>query len=129
LLNKFSIDMITSFLNKAKENLKAAEVLLESGCYNASSNRAYFSAFHSALAVLLNYGIKIEINHGKVQAFFSSELIHRRKIFPAKLKSYLQDMRIIREIADYSETDISKSKCNLQINMAKEFINIISERI
>jgi hypothetical protein len=49
-----------------------------------------------------------------VRADFSGELIKRRKIYPAKLKSCLYDMQIIRNQADYSGESVSRkaaSRC------------------
>jgi uncharacterized protein (UPF0332 family) len=37
--------MKESFYRRAKENLKAAELLFDSGLYNASANRAYMRLF------------------------------------------------------------------------------------
>ena len=79
------------------------------------------------MSLLIKTGIKIDINHQKVQAAFSSEIIHRRKMLPSKFKSHLQDLRMCREIADYSESDVSKSKCIQQLNMANDFFQTIFE--
>ena len=44
--------MRDEFLTKAKENIRAAEVLFEHQLYNAAVNRAYYAAFHAAIAAL-----------------------------------------------------------------------------
>ena len=68
--------MKTEFLEKAQENLKAAELLFQAGCHNASANRAYYAAFHAAIAALSDEGIIIDnTNHRNIQAHFSGELI------------------------------------------------------
>jgi len=38
------------FLNKAEENLTAAQICFENGLYNACANRAYYAALHAAVA-------------------------------------------------------------------------------
>jgi uncharacterized protein (UPF0332 family) len=37
---------------KNQESLEAAKILYEEGLYKASANRAYYSAFHAAIAAL-----------------------------------------------------------------------------
>ena len=44
--------MGNEFFLKAHENLLAAQLLLERGYYQASANRAYYAAFHAAIACL-----------------------------------------------------------------------------
>jgi len=97
------------FLNKAKENLTAAQVCFDNGLFNACANRAYYAALQAAIAALAHRGIKRDkIDHGQVQADFSRELINRRKIYPSKFKSYLPDIQFVRNQADYSGENVSK---------------------
>ena len=93
--------MKESFLKRAKENLKAAELLFDNGLFNASANRAYYSAFHAIIVVLINNGLSPEIDHRKALSLFSSELINRRKIFPSRLKEDIYDLLNNRILADY----------------------------
>ncbi len=65
----------------------------------------------AATAALAHKGIRRDkINHGQVQADFSGELIKRRKIYPAKFRSYLYDMQLVRNKADYSADNISRKR-------------------
>ncbi len=78
------------FLDKAKENLKMAQVSFEHECYNACANRAYYAAFQAAIAALSDKGVsKGKYEHKWVQAEFSEKLIKRQKLYPGMLKSYL----------------------------------------
>jgi hypothetical protein len=64
----------------------------------------------AAIAALARHGIRRDkIDHGQVQADFSGELIKRRKIYPAKLKSYLPDMQLVRNQEDYGAEQISRT--------------------
>ena len=68
------------FSAKAKENLRAAEMLFTDRMYNASANRAYYATFHAAVAALSSAGIQLDrIKHETVQAKFNGELIRRKK--------------------------------------------------
>ncbi|MBI1923224.1 HEPN domain-containing protein [Candidatus Poribacteria bacterium] len=44
--------MKEKFLERAKENLKAAHLLFDNALYNAMANRAYYAASHAAIAAL-----------------------------------------------------------------------------
>lgn len=94
--------MKLEFLNKAKENLTVAQSSYEQGHYNASANRAYYAAFQAAIAALAAIGKLAEgrKNHESIPANFVTELIHRCKICPSHLKSYLVDLQRVREEAD-----------------------------
>jgi len=122
--------MKTEFFDKAKENLKAAEICFEKGLYNACANRAYYSALQASTAALAHRGIRREkIDHGQIQADFSGELINRRKIYPAKMKSYLSDMQLVRNQADYAAKQISRKVARLWLSKAEEMLELIGKEI
>jgi len=118
------------FLNKAEENLTAAQICFENGLFNACANRAYYAALQAAIAALAHKGIRRDkIDHGQVQADFSGELIRRRKIYPAQFKSYLSDMQFIRDKADYTEENISQKVAYRWIPKLREMIGLIEKEI
>jgi len=118
------------FLNKAKTNIQAAQLLFDNQMYDASANRAYYAAFQAAVAALSAAGLQTErISHETTQALFSGELIRRRKIYPSHLKSYLLDLQAVRDDADYKQKLISKKVALRQIKKAKEFIEHIEREI
>ncbi|NJL58461.1 MAG: HEPN domain-containing protein [Desulfobacteraceae bacterium] len=122
--------MKIEFLNKANENLAAAKICFDNELYNACANRTYYSALHSAIAALFHRGIRRDtIDHKKVQSDFSSELIGRRKIYPSKLKSYLSDIQLLRNQADYTDEDVSRQKAYRRLSMAKELLEIVEKEI
>ncbi|OQX11811.1 MAG: hypothetical protein BWK80_44370 [Desulfobacteraceae bacterium IS3] len=122
--------MKNEFILKAKENLKAAELLFENGLYNASANRSYYAALHAAVAALTTIGIKYEpISHKTTQANFSAELIQRRKVYPSRLKSYLTELQDTRNDADYRIKSVSKNLASKQLAKSKEFINQIATEV
>ena len=117
-------NMKESFILRAKENLKAAEILYENELYNASANRAYYAAFQIAIASLYTIGIIPNIDHKIVQSLFSDYYFNKRKILPSKFKRFLKDLQDKRNIADY-KNGISKNISKQQLNNAKEFIELI----
>jgi uncharacterized protein (UPF0332 family) len=118
------------FLNKAKENLSAAQICFDNGLFNACANRAYYAALQAAIAALAHRGIKRDkIDHGQVQADFSNELINRRKIYPAKLKSYLPDIQFIRNKADYTDGNVSKKVVCQLLFKVREMFGLIEKEL
>jgi hypothetical protein len=85
---------------------------------------------HAAVAALAHRGIKRDkIDHGQVQADFSGELIHRRKIYPAKFKSHLYDMQLVRNKADYSGDNITRQRAGKWFARIKELIELIEKEL
>jgi len=90
--------------------------------YNASANRAYYAAFHAAIAALAAIGIETDaISHPATQSLFNNELIRRRKIYPSHLKSYLKNLQDKINRADYKGVFLSKTVASRQLRNAKEF--------
>ena len=87
--------MKESFLLRAKENLKAAEILFDQGLYNASANRAYYSAFHLTIVYLYNNGIVPIIDHRNVLSMFISEFVNKRRDFRQVLNKIYMICKVI----------------------------------
>ncbi|MCP4106162.1 MAG: HEPN domain-containing protein [Desulfobacteraceae bacterium] len=123
--------MKEEFLNKAKENLKIAQLSFDNKCYNACANRAYFSAFHAAIASLADKGFlpKGRNDHKWVQAEFNEKLIKRQKVYPSKIKAYLMEMQMIRNTADYEYQSVSKKDASEQIRRADEIFRLTKKEI
>jgi len=122
--------MKSEFMDKAKENLAAAEICFENELYNACANRAYYAAFQAAVSALADRGIKREnLNHKWVQAEFSGRLITRRKVYPAKVKSYIMKMQTVRNDADYKTRQISKKEALRQLARAREILTLIKKEL
>ncbi len=122
--------MNNEFLTKAKENMNAAELLFDNELYNASANRAYYAAFHAAIAALAAIGVETEaMSHPAVQSQFNAQLIHRRKMYPNRLKSYLRDLQDERNTADYKQDFVSKKVASRQLKKANEFVETVVREI
>lgn len=116
--------MKTGFHNKAKRGIEDAKLLFNAERYDAAANRAYYACYHAAIALLARFSIEHKENpHAWVQAQFSSEIIHRRKIFPREMNPYLQDIRRVRHAADYSEDALSRKTVTHQLKQAKYFVS------
>ena len=123
--------MITIFLEKSLENLAVAEWTFENGHYNACANRAYYAMFQAAIAALASVGItpKTEIiNHGWVQGTFARELTSRRKMFPG-MASYLNDVRLVRNIADYGQEKVNRRRASQVLRVARTMVEAIRKEL
>ena len=116
------------WMDKANENLTAAQLCCDQGLFNACANRLYYAMFHAGIAALLKNSVSLppkNIGHGWVQSNFSGQLIHRRKVFSAKFRPYLSDSYWIRVTADYEASSIGKKLASTELKKAKEFVNAI----
>ncbi len=120
------------WIEKANENLASAQSCFEQGYFNACANRMYYAMFHAGMAALVKVGL---LNAGKraghewLQANFSRHLIHQRKIFSAKFRSYLSDAQSVRDIADYKLFSVSKDTASRELKKAKEFVSMINQEV
>lgn len=120
----------TIFLTKAKRNLQAAQLLFDHQMYDESASRAYYAAFQAALAKLSDAKIPVDrMSHKAVQANFNAVFIHKQKIYPSHLKSFLSDLHAARIDADYKPLVISKKVAMQQIKKAKEFVERIEQEM
>src|SRR3989442_9261491 len=96
-------------LEKAFESLRAAERCLALGPSNSCASRCYYAMFQGAVVALQAGGLQRDAwSHAALQATFTNEMIHRRKIYPRHLADYLNRGLFWRNIADYGDGAISQ---------------------
>ncbi len=120
------------YINKANENLEAARLCHQNTHYNACTNRAYYAMLQAAVAILSAKGFHSQenrIDHMRLQSTFANELINRRKILPAKFKSYLPDAQFFRNAADYETLMISKTTAQRQLAQTMEFVESVKKEL
>ena len=118
--------MRDSFLKRANENLKAAELLFEAGLFNASANRAYYAAFHISISYLFSKGYKPMIDHRNVLSLFINEFINKKKIFPSNLKKIFHELQYARNYADYNEDKyFNKEIVKNMVSLAKDILTLM----
>jgi uncharacterized protein (UPF0332 family) len=66
--------LVSHRLEKSKEAIKAAEILLENEMLTFSMNRVYYSMFYAVQALLAVDGVSFS-KHGQVKGYFNRELI------------------------------------------------------
>jgi len=122
--------MWRDYLSKAETNLEAAERDFEHSGYDPCVSRAYFAAFHAALAALLaltDFQQRGRYwDHSHIASEFVRRLIRRRRVFPAALSNTLDDLISQRHQADYTDSHMSRTRAGQSLGTARGFVGRIS---
>ena len=113
-------------IERAQESLRASWLCLDKDLVNSAASRAYYAMFQAAQAALELAGVaRRQWSHAMIQATFTSELIHRRKFYPAALRSDLSTGFTVRRAADYEDVGISRSRAHRLVRRAAAFVSTI----
>lgn len=119
-----------AYLDKAQEDLQAAEVCINSQLPNNAARCAYFACYHAAIAALLAAGIRVkDWDHDQVQAKFNGVLVGKRHLYGQDLRGVLNDLMDLRHAADYTAEIISKKNAERALRAAQNFIEAIERRL
>ena len=121
------------YLEKAEENLAAAQSELINGRYNSCANRAYYSCYQAAIYALTQAGLRStstqrEWSHEFVQAQFNGVLLNRRRLYPASLRGTLNQNYALRLMADYSTDRVTQVRAERAVARAERFLEAIPAR-
>ena len=95
---------------------------------NSAASRAYYAMYQAAQVALELAGIgRRQWSHATIQAAFTSELIHRRKIYPITLRRELSDGLGVRRAADYTELGVSRAIAHRLVRRAAVFVSTVQE--
>ena len=112
-----------SILEKAKQNLQAAELLINQGFYEIAISRGYYALFYVAEALLLSRGLHFS-SHSAVIAAYGREFAKTGDLDP-KFHQYLIKSQGVRLISDYGYTETVSSISAEQVLMwGHEFVEI-----
>src|SRR5712691_5551772 len=118
------------FWEKAEENLAAAQSEFINSRYNTCASRAYYACFLAAIYALGEEGIRPTRGdrpwgHDFVQAEFNGQLINRRKVYPAPLRTTLDLNRTLRQLADYTHDRVTEVRADRALARAEVFLEAI----
>lgn len=118
------------WLEKADENLEAAQSEFVNRRYNSCANRAYYACFQAAIYALSQAGIRPrggreQWGHDFVQAHFNGQLINRRKLYPTAIRSTLNQTYTLRERADYTTDRVNEVRAARAVGRSEEFVQAI----
>lgn len=115
-------------LERAKEDLLAAQVNLDSGLFKASINRSYYAIFHSIRAVNILDGFDAS-KHSSVIAHFNQYYVHTGEFERGSYK-IIDGAYRIREKCDYSDFFlVSREEASVQFERAQIFVKTVGDYI
>ena len=121
-------DLALYRLDKAKENLKAARLLYDSGDFAGSVNRSYYAVFTAARALLALKGLDSK-KHTGVIALFDKHYV-KDGIISKEMGSILRTSKVLRENADYADyVEITGEAAGKELEKAAEFVKLIEGEI
>ncbi|GIW42344.1 MAG: UPF0332 protein [Candidatus Binatia bacterium] len=110
-----------TFLQKAKDSLAAARILLRHGYADFAASRAYYAMFYVAEALLGILGQSYR-RHSAVIAAFGREYAKPGKLDP-KFHRWLLAAQNYRNVGDYGiEAHVSNADAEAVCSWAQEFI-------
>ena len=94
-----------------------------------ATSRAYYAMFWAAQAALGRAGVRrSEWTHAALLASFASDLIRRRKVYPAVLGQHFNRAIQLRLDADYRLAGVSLNHADKVVRWAHQFVTAIINR-
>ncbi|WP_148408887.1 HEPN domain-containing protein [Murimonas intestini] len=115
------LDLSMYRMQRAKEDLRAAQINLENNLYKASINRSYYSIFHAIRSVNVLDDFDAS-KHSSVIAHFNQYHVHTGD-FERGTYKIIDSAYRIREKCDYSDfVIVSREEAETQILKAEIFL-------
>ena len=108
-------------IQRARESLAAARIMIEQNLPNIAASRAYYAMFYVAEALLMNRGLVFS-SHSAVIAAYGREFARSTEL-DQKFHRYLIASQNARHIGDYGvEENVSLAEAQQVVQWAEEFI-------
>ncbi len=121
-------DLMIYRLQRAKEDLEAANVLVRSNSYLAANNRIYYAVFHAVLAVQSDDNLTTK-KHGQIIGEFNKNYVKTNK-FSRDIGRKIKDLQNTRHSSDYDDFYIAdKNETKQNLKSAKEIVGEIEKFI
>lgn len=108
-------------LDKGGEAYKEAQVLYNQGLYTGCISRAYYAAFHHALAVLLTIGLEPKSHQG-AHHLFNIHFI-QRGLIEKEYRTILKRAEKWRLESDYRRKNFTKEEAQEELNDVAKFMD------
>jgi len=122
-------DLIQYRLQSAREMLRDAHVLKENGGSAVSIvNRAYYSVFYAALALLVTADIEPNKHSGVLAKF--DELFVRQGILSKEMSRIIHHAFDMRQAGDYQKSRVMTDEQAWEVlSSAEQFVSAIEEKL
>ena len=115
-----------ALLEKADDNLRAANDLILGSHYEVAASRVYYTMFYAAEALLLEEDLEFS-SHGGVHGAFGERFTKTGRL-DAKFHRFLLDAYRARQSADYdAPADVSREDAETLMSRAAEFLQAIRQ--
>lgn len=123
-MNRTSHDLAMYRLQKSREHLKSADILLQSGMYSDSLSRSYYAIFTAARALLALKQLDSK-KHSGIISLFNQHYV-KTGIVDRTMGKELNKARLRRESSDYADFYlVVNDEAVNQLETAKIFVNTI----
>ena len=120
--------LISYRMERSRESIRAAEIMLENEMFAISMNRVYYSMFYAVQALLVLHKVSFS-KHGQVKGYFNRELI-KTGIFSVDMGKLYNKVFEYRQKFDYVDFAVpDRDMVSEYIEKAREFHAKIKEYI
>ena len=122
-------ELIKYRMERAQSTLQDAQGLLaQNGTPESVVNRAYYSMFYAALALLATVGQETQKHQG-VLALFSQHFI-KTGILPKEMGKFLNKAFDMRQTGDYEEeAELTQEDAQKSVSFAEKFVQSAEEKL
>ena len=114
-------DLSTARIERSKDCLREAKLLLDNGEYRGAANRAYYAAFHALRAVLALDDFDSKKHSGVISKF--RETYIKTGMFTPEMSDTISSLFRIRSASDYDDFYIaSKADVETQYQRAEKLV-------
>ncbi|HZO26458.1 MAG TPA: HEPN domain-containing protein [Chloroflexota bacterium] len=120
-----------TFLERAVESLEGARSELARQRFHNCANRCYYACFQAAIHALVMHGFRPtrgDWGHDFVESQFVGQLINRRHLYDATLRTVLEQNRDLRVTADYRRERVTEVRVSRALQRAERFVDAIVRR-
>ncbi len=112
-----------ALIQRARRRLEAARYLHEGGFVDDAVSRAYYAMAHAAESALLEHEVTPKTHKG-LQTQFGKRFV-KPGVFPPEMGRNLRRIFDLRQMADYSGTDLSAESVQNVISRAIAFVDTV----
>ncbi len=127
MIDQTAIDLSTHRLEKARDALKQAELLLQNSGYDGSVNRSYYAVFNAVRALLALVSLDSR-KHSGVISFFDRYFV-KTGIFDKSYSHIVHAAFDVRQVSDYEDYAVpTLGQARQQAGNAAKLINEVEQQ-
>lgn len=112
---------------QAQQALEASRLLLEADLYRDSISRAYYAMFDAAQTLLRSAGHRTKTHKG-VHVLLDKHFV-KEDILPEWMSTSIRNAYDMRQLADYSEKQVSRKDAEDVLQNAESFVQTVRDML